>query len=659
MAESLSELDIYADRLDKASQLSLLSAEAQQRYLHGDADTDVLTENGLLPTLAKQAVQSQEKVTAALQEVASQMAGAMTYSTVAKGLLATANGSYFSVPSASNDEYLVLYLNDQGTAVAKKTYPSADVVSVLRDLIKEQTQSVPEAYTFEDDFRNILMRLLGDGTLDLLGGQVRESDAGFEFSDQNKFLMARIGAASSYISGMYIQATDQDGFEWVDENNFIVGRVAKGVAYFGPELEQSSATPDIPLPEAMLDQQQRTQLIQIVGYGQSLSRGMNAVPALSIEQPYNNLMLAGGVKSRPGESNYISDSFAPLVESVYGSEGETPMSALCNGLVRRLAADGELPEDWVFVGASTGRGGRSVEQLSAAPIGQGYYETTVQTVRDSHAIAKRMGKTYSVWAYTWDQGESNYVNGSNKSAYQYTQNMMSIFDGLTREFVRISGQPFRPYVFTYQVGAHKKYSLDNMSIALAQWRLSRQRPDVCLAVPVYILPTGDDVLHLTNEGSWLLGEYRSRAMHETMIRRSGKWRPLEPVSIDWRPAYLDIKFHVPRGELVLDYALAAAAPNFGFDIRESGSLVNIINTVEVVAPDTVRIELSRPAAADAVVSYGRGRPGDPAASGPATGARGNLRDTHGLYDTVVSPNGKTFALHNPCVMFQYDRKTGF
>ncbi|MFG0340945.1 DUF2514 domain-containing protein [Pseudomonas sp. zjy_13] len=47
------------------------------------------------------------------------------------------------------------------------------------------------------------------------------------------------------------------------------------------------------------------------------------------------------------------------------------------------------------------------------------------------AAATKLGKTYSVWAYTWDQGESNYTTTvSTKSAYQYAEYMMAIFDGL-------------------------------------------------------------------------------------------------------------------------------------------------------------------------------------------------------------------------------------
>lgn len=593
-----------------------------------------------------------------LADLSTQMSGAMIYTSVALGLTGTPINGYFSVLATGSTEYLILYRNEEGVAVEKKRYPSSQALSAVQDMIRQIEAEDSDAFSFEDEFRYILMRLLRDGTLDLLGGQLRNNGDGLEVSDPNGFIVARFGPLGSFVNGLALQPMDEEGIEFSDENRFIVGRIAPGLAYFGQS--NSSPAPETPPVESVLDQQQRTDHKQVVNYGQSLSDGQNAQPAISITQDYGNLMLAGGVNVRPNESGYISSAFAPLVEANRGARGETPVSALCNGMVRRAVAAGESASDWAFLGAACGRGGRSVEQLSAAPLGEGYYELMVQMIRDSHATSVSLGKSYSVWAYTWDQGESNYILNWTKSPYQYAQYMMNIFDGLTREIVGITGQKFRPYLFTYQVAAHRKYSLDNMSIALAQWRLSRKRPDVVLAAPAYIFPTGEDVLHLTNEGSWLLGEYRSRAMYETMIGRSGKWRPLEPISIDWKAQFIDIKFQVPRGELVLDNALAASAPNFGFDIRESGSLaIDLISSVSVTAFDTVRISLSRAAAADSTLSYGRGRPSDPAASGPTIGARGNLRDTHGLYDQVASPLGNTFALHNACVMFEFNRNMGF
>ncbi|POA86940.1 hypothetical protein C1882_07775 [Pseudomonas sp. FW305-E2] len=574
----------------------------------------------------------------------------------AQGLAETLNGEYFKVAKTDAEQILVLYRNTGGAAVKIGEMPSGKAVDAVRELVN----AGDDPFSVQDKNRFLIMRVLEDGTLDLPGAQIRPTEDGLELSDRNGFITSRLGATESTVNGWTTQAANVEGLEFVDKHNFMFGRVGQDKVYFGLPAEPHESVQVEP-QEALLDRQRNTDHKGIINYGQSLSDGQNAQPSLSTVQEYGNLMLAGGVNVRPDEPGYVANRYAPLVEKDNGQRGETPVSGLCNGLVRRAIADGESAQNWVWVGAACGRGGKSVEQLSAAPLGDGYYEKMVQMIKDCHATSVAMGKTYSVWAYTWDQGESNYVVGSNKSGYQYVENMMNIFDGLTREVaVKVIGQTFRPYTFTYQVAAHRKYELDNMSIALAQWRLSRQRPDVVVVVPAYILPTGSDTLHLTNEASWLLGEYRSRAMYETMIRRSGKWRPLEPVSVEWKPEHIDIKFHVPRGELVLDDALAAMAPNFGFDIRESNVLkTDIISTVSVINTDTVRILLTRPTSNNATVSYARGRDGDPKASGPVTGARGNLRDTHGLFNTVESPLGNTFALHNPCVMFQYDRSTGF
>ncbi|VVN76474.1 glycerophosphodiester phosphodiesterase [Pseudomonas fluorescens] len=124
----ISALEAYAGQLSEAATLANASAQTQRQIVNGDALTDVLTESGPVPTLAKQAVLAQAKVTASLTEVASQMAGAMTYATTAAGLAGTGNDGYFSTPSADDGEYLVLYKNENGTAGYVNTYPSAALV---------------------------------------------------------------------------------------------------------------------------------------------------------------------------------------------------------------------------------------------------------------------------------------------------------------------------------------------------------------------------------------------------------------------------------------------------------------------------------------------------------------------------------------------------
>ena len=584
-----------------------------------------------------------------------------TYPSVADGLAET-NGTgtqnrFFTVPGADGT-YETRYRNDAGTPVEVGRVSSAVLVESLQKLINSFSgvggNSALEVVG-EDDF--IFASMLNDGALEMMGGIIFNHEKGLGLSDTAGKSMAKFGVEESDINGLIVQPSTGPGLEIVDDNDFI----HPGGDFSG--LDDSSGSGQLGGPVNLeLNQQQVTDFMGVWSYGQSLNEGAYAKPVISTVQLYGNVMIASGNKIRYGDPYYDASAFVPLVETVREPDGEAPVTAMCNGVSRRIAEDGESLGG-VFVAAAPGRGGQSVEALS--PGGNGDYEKMLAQIKDHANLAKSLGKTYSVWAYAWIQGEANYsTTGSGatatKSAYQYAQLQLELFDGLSREVSAITGQKFRPYLFTYQVGAHRKYSSDTMQIALAQWRASRMRPDVVMAVPVYIFPVFTDNLHLTNESSWLLGEYHSRAVYETMVRRNGKWRPLEPVSVDWANTYVDIKFHVPRGELVLDTALVATVPNFGFDIRESDAVVtSLISSVSVTGPDTVRLALSRPAAADALLSYARGRAGDPTASGPVIGARGNLRDTHGLYDTATSPLGNTFALHNWCVMFEFNRKTGF
>lgn len=54
--------------------------------------------------------------------------GGRVYASTAAGLAATSSGQYFSVPSASSTEHLLLYLNNGGAAQLVKTYPSSAFV---------------------------------------------------------------------------------------------------------------------------------------------------------------------------------------------------------------------------------------------------------------------------------------------------------------------------------------------------------------------------------------------------------------------------------------------------------------------------------------------------------------------------------------------------
>ena len=143
----ISALESYAGMLSEAAQRAIATAEKQEKYIHCSPTEDVLTESGPVPTIAKQVVLAEERVSEAVAEVATQMAGAMTYGSTALGILGTSHGGYFSVPSPASREYLILYKNELGVAIEIKRYPSEGYVTSLlnnqikfsADLIRTQT----------------------------------------------------------------------------------------------------------------------------------------------------------------------------------------------------------------------------------------------------------------------------------------------------------------------------------------------------------------------------------------------------------------------------------------------------------------------------------------------------------------------------------------
>ena len=51
----ISALEAYAGQLSEAAAKSGAASQKQHEYIHGDDQTDVFTESGFVPTIAKQA----------------------------------------------------------------------------------------------------------------------------------------------------------------------------------------------------------------------------------------------------------------------------------------------------------------------------------------------------------------------------------------------------------------------------------------------------------------------------------------------------------------------------------------------------------------------------------------------------------------------------
>jgi lysophospholipase L1-like esterase len=70
-----------------------------------------------------------------MADFATQLGGAMPYTTVALGLVGTVSGALFSVLSSESDEYVIIYENVAGTAVEKDRYPNSEALKAQAALL--------------------------------------------------------------------------------------------------------------------------------------------------------------------------------------------------------------------------------------------------------------------------------------------------------------------------------------------------------------------------------------------------------------------------------------------------------------------------------------------------------------------------------------------
>ncbi|MHC1726489.1 MAG: sialate O-acetylesterase [Syntrophobacteraceae bacterium] len=407
---------------------------------------------------------------------------------------------------------------------------------------------------------------------------------------------------------------------------------------------------------------QKTDYMHLFSYGQSLSRGSTTFAPVSTEQLYNNVTFLGGVLPRGSDAEVDYSAFKALVEEdVYGeasTEAETPVSGLCNRLVALCVEGGGVGSDWIFVGTAPGQGGQSIADLCK---GTARWTDMMEQVTAAKALAAAAGKSYSVWGMAWAQGEADYSDNTTYADY-YAQ-LIQLKNDFAEDVAAITGQLWIPPVITYQTAAHRRYGKDNINIANAQWRASRDDPDIIMACPIYHLPHAADSLHLEKDSSQQLGRYYAKAFYAAVLQGLGDWRPLEPRSVFWQDRVIDITCNVPVGALTFDTSLVTEAPNKGFDIWTEGEtgptvLVDAISSVTIVGDDRVRIVLASDPPTDALLTYARGRTGDPATSGPIDGPRGNLRDQGGDSDNYLDSTSATRYMHNWCVMFEFQRDQG-
>lgn len=359
----------------------------------------------------------------------------------------------------------------------------------------------------------------------------------------------------------------------------------------------------------------------ILGTGQSLSVGAAGSPALSLMQPYSNIMFAKGVI--PGGTGL--DKFAPLVEGGV----ETLSSAFANSIAKETSQ--------VVLISAHGVGGI---EYSGLKKGTTPFANGIAQVKAAKALADAIKKTYVVRAVTNVHGESDHVNGN----MMYDADLAQWQFDYETDVKAITGQTLPIPMLHTQMSSWTKYGQATSVIPQAQLNASRKSDGKLVMVgPKYTMIYAGDGVHLTNIGYRIMGEYYAKAYKA--IAKGGKWTPLQPRSIKREMQTITIELDVPAPPLEFDTTEVTNPGNYGFEVIDDGKPAKIL-IVSLAGPTTVKIGLAAaPVGKNMRVRYAyTGTAG--ANAGPKTGARGNLRDS----DSTPSAYAPT-KLFNWCVHF--------
>ena len=397
----ISALEAYAGELSEAAAMATAAADKQRQIVNGDALTDVLVESGPVPTLAKQAVQAQAKVTASLAEVASQLAGSMTYASTALGQAGTNLGGYYSVPSAVDVETSILYQNTAGGPLEIKRYPSAAVLNVARRgnyLLSGRATKV-EKIPATSDFRVSWGRLYiftGTGKAQANVQAVTDLTVPNGKCAYVDLAEAQVGGEFVvHVSDLPLTTVANPPGSYIDDNKIILFTCSNGI--IGGELyPQYQNVPDaavnrVAMAPSLLNMMDR-QTWQVVGKATKLQPLVSTPTTYAISFP--ELTITGGMtfaskKVAPTTDQSIANGEALYVDldgAVNGS-GQLVPQVTSGGYTAGMFASGNFVTDRKVYLLING-GGIIGGPLAQQPIGTGFIDSVLlnRSLRPSYTV---------------------------------------------------------------------------------------------------------------------------------------------------------------------------------------------------------------------------------------------------------------------------------
>lgn len=592
------------------------------------------------------------------------------YADTATGLAATTSNAYFSVPSTVDGELLILYKNNAGTAQEIKRYFSSEnftnlnhdpnyVWAVVDDSGDRAAIGIKGDGTFVVVSAEIVTAIITTltaatatvtgaatiGTLNTSEQEVPTTDVGLLDEIWAILDASGLRSALAVLTDGTVRAhtVRTNVLELLEDMSVPAATItdvsADTINGVRTDAVVAGAVPDY--PDFIAD------VCHLLGYGQSLSIGTQAVPALSTTQPYDSLMFNGGIRPQDGGTR---TALSAAVEATFNTNwGETPMAGMAYAIKELLASEDGITmagQNFKLLLSADGEGGKKISELVQ---GSTYYTRLENSIAAGLSLCNAAGNTYNVPAMPYIQGENDASAGT--ASDDYAQACEALRLQVEATVKASSGQSNPVKMLTGQTASHEAYGVAP-NIPIGQYRAGKDYPHIRICCPQYILPHAViDYIHLKNTSSRLLGYYLGLFYKRIVIDRKD-FKPVQPRKTTRQGSLVLVEFDVPvlpdgtPGALQFDTTNVAAATNNGFRLYDASGVEKTISAVAITNKNMVKITAAAAVGAGYKLRYATVGNGV-SQSGPTTGPRGNLRDNYGATVTVSGT-----AMHNWCVMFE-------
>lgn len=437
-----------------------------------------------------------------------------------------------------------------------------------------------------------------------------------------------------------------------------------------------------------------TDIMHIIGYGQSNDVGEQTYPPLTTDPVSSNIMMGDHVMW--GISGVDYTVVNPLISTsrIYYGTATEPWDAskpvvsehigtsLANILRDKFSVVSNLNRNFLLT--SCGMGGQTIEQLGKPANGN--YNRIIAACNQAKAYATAQGKTISCPIVHFNQGEANYrvEGGSTNDKDAYKALLKQLISDISADIMSIYGQSYPPIFVIHQVctqyAAHPNHDLNpgtaattklnstKMSLSMAQLEVCNEVGNAVMACSQYMhWPSGRGGHMDPNSHRWN-GEQTAKAIHKSIFT-GNKFKPLQPETLSTESNKVYIDFHVPCMPLRLDdKTLPNGNGKYGFEVSD-GNGARTISTVQVQGSRVI-LTCDQALSGSVSVAYAN----DPSVDFTKYG---NLRDSDKSVSKYIWQNhsyllgfipkksdgttpitGEKYPLWNWCVKFYYELTAG-